>query len=59
VAESYPGGLIRDDGKDTLTAAHVPLAMAIMVLGVWVSLRARSRKRSASSMKPKMASDLR
>ena len=42
VAESYIGGLIRDDGKDTLTAVHVPLAMAIMAIGVWLSLRARS-----------------
>src|SRR5262245_34240958 len=43
VAESYIGGLIRDDGKDTLTAVHVPLAMAIMALAVWLPLRARSR----------------
>lgn len=36
--ESYLGGLIRDDGKDVLTAVHVPLAMAIMGLsGVLVS----------------------
>jgi hypothetical protein len=43
VAESYIGGLIRDDSKDTLTAVHVPLAMAIMSLAVWLPLRARSR----------------
>jgi hypothetical protein len=42
-AESYIGGLIRDDSKDVLTAVHVPLAMAIMALAVWLSLRARSR----------------
>jgi hypothetical protein len=42
--ESYLGGLIRDDGKDTLTAVHVPLAMAIMALSVWLPLRARSRR---------------
>lgn len=38
--ESYLGGLIRDDSKDTLTAVHVPLAMAIMALAVWLPLRA-------------------
>ena len=41
VAESYIGGLIRDQGKDTLTAVHVPLAMALMGLVVWLPLRAR------------------
>lgn len=40
--EAYIGGLIRDDSKDTLTAVHVPLAMAIMALVVWLPLRARS-----------------
>lgn len=30
VLESYIGGLIRDDSKDTLTAVHVPLGMLIM-----------------------------
>jgi hypothetical protein len=44
VLESYLGGLIRDDGKDTLTAVHVPLAMAIMALSVWLPLRARVRR---------------
>jgi len=37
--ESYLGGLIRDNGKDTLTAVHVPLALAIMALAVWLPLR--------------------
>ena len=41
VVESYIGGLIRDDSKDTLTAVHVPLAMAIMALVIWLPLRAR------------------
>ena len=45
VAESYIGGLIRDESKDTLTAVHVPLGMAIMALAVWLPLRARSRTR--------------
>jgi hypothetical protein len=44
VLESYLGGLIRDNGKDTLTAVHVPLAMAIMAVSVWLPLRARSRR---------------
>lgn len=41
VVESYIGGLIRDASKDTLTAVHVPLAMAIMAFAVWLPLRAR------------------
>ena len=41
VVESYIGGLIRDNGKDTLTAVHVPLAMAMMALVVWLPLRVR------------------
>ncbi len=43
MTESYLGGLIRDDSQDTLTAVHVPLAMAIMGLAVWLPLRARRR----------------
>jgi hypothetical protein len=39
VVESYIGGLIRDDGKDTLTAVHIPIAMAIMAVAAWLSLR--------------------
>jgi hypothetical protein len=39
--ESYLGGLIRDQGKDTLTAVHVPLALAIMALAVWLPVRSR------------------
>jgi hypothetical protein len=40
VVEAYLGGLIRDDGKDSLTAVHVPLALALMALAVWLPLRA-------------------
>lgn len=43
ILEAYIGGLIRDAGKDTLTAVHVPLAMALMALAVWLPLRARRR----------------
>jgi hypothetical protein len=39
--EAWIGGLIRDDGADALTAVHVPLAMAVMGLAVWLPLRAR------------------
>jgi len=42
-AESFVGGLIRDDSKDTLTAVHVPLAMVIVALAVWLPMRARRR----------------
>jgi uncharacterized membrane protein len=43
--ESWLGGAIRDDGQDTLTAVHVPLAMAITGLVVWLPFRARRRQR--------------
>lgn len=41
VLESYIGGLIVDASKDTLTAVHVPLAMLLMGLVVWLPMRAR------------------
>ena len=44
--EAWLGGAIRDDGQDTLTAVHVPLAMAIMALAVWLPFRARRRRLS-------------
>jgi hypothetical protein len=44
VLESYLGGLIRDQNKDTLTAVHVPLGMALMGLVVWLPLRAGRRQ---------------
>lgn len=40
VLEAYLGGLIRDASQDTLTAVHVPLAMALMALVVWLPMRA-------------------
>jgi hypothetical protein len=43
ILESYLGGLIRDNGKDSLTAVHIPLAMALMGLVVWLPLRSRRR----------------
>ena len=44
VLEAYIGGLIVDDSKDTLTAVHVPLGMAIMAAVVWLPLRARAAR---------------
>jgi len=41
ILEAYIGGLIRDDSEDVLTAVHVPIAMALMGLVVWLPLRAR------------------
>lgn len=43
--ESYLGGAIRDAGKDSLTAVHVPIAMLLMGLAVWLPVRARSAGR--------------
>lgn len=44
VVESWLGGEISDGGKSSLTAVHVPLAMALMALVTWLSFRsARSR----------------
>ena len=45
VVEAYIGGLIRDDSKDTLTAVHVPLGMAIMALVIWIPLQMRKISR--------------
>ncbi len=42
VLESYLGGLIRDNGKDSLTAVHVPLALLLTALVVILPLRARN-----------------
>jgi hypothetical protein len=41
LVDAYVGGLIRDSGKATLTAVHVPLAMAVMGLAVWLTVRGR------------------
>jgi len=43
ILEAYLGGLIRDDGKDTLTAVHVPLAMLLLGLVSWLSARSTRR----------------
>ncbi len=43
VLEAWIGGLIRDDGRDTLTAVHVPLAMLLLGLVSWLSARSARR----------------
>ena len=45
--EAYLGGAIRDDGRDVLTAVHVPLALVIMALVVWLPLRSRLSARAS------------
>ncbi len=45
IVEAYIGGRITDDGNDTLTAVHVPIAMAIMGLVIWLPLRAHGPAR--------------
>ncbi|MDQ1630516.1 MAG: hypothetical protein QOJ32_910 [Frankiaceae bacterium] len=51
ILESYLGGLIRDQGKTGLTAVHIPLAMALMGLVVYLPLRAaRGPRRPAGSV---------
>lgn len=52
ILESYLGGLIRDDSKDTLTAIHVPVAMALMGLSVWLPLRGITRHEHSRSSTP-------
>jgi hypothetical protein len=41
--EAYVGGLIVDDGRDALTPVHVPLALLIMGLAVWLPFRTAVR----------------
>ncbi|HEU4676365.1 MAG TPA: hypothetical protein VFS29_10275 [Motilibacteraceae bacterium] len=43
--EGWLGGEISDGGKSSLTAVHVPLAMALMALVTWLSFRS-ARQRS-------------
>jgi len=40
VLEAFIGGLIADDGKDSLTPLHIPLAMFLMAVAVWLPFRA-------------------
>ncbi|HET8603868.1 MAG TPA: hypothetical protein VFM09_08075 [Marmoricola sp.] len=47
VIEAWIGGQIRDDGVDSLTAVHIPVAMACMAMAVWLPLRARRGRATA------------
>jgi heme A synthase len=49
IVESYIGGLIGD--KPNATIIHLPLAMALMALAVWLPLRARVRVDQAQLQK--------
>jgi hypothetical protein len=42
LVEAYIGGAIRDSGKDSWTALHVPIAFLLTALVVWLPVRARS-----------------
>lgn len=51
--EAWLGGQIHDAGRDTLTAVHVPLAMALMALAVWLPLRvSRGPRRAGGADQP-------
>ncbi|MEO7060762.1 MAG: hypothetical protein ABI083_13665 [Lapillicoccus sp.] len=41
LAVAAVGGLIVDASGDTLTAVHVPLALLIMGIAIWIPVRAR------------------
>lgn len=49
VLEAYIGGLIKDEGKESLTPVHVPLALLIMGLVAWLFARSRRTPRTAPS----------
>jgi hypothetical protein len=44
--ESYIGGAIVDNGKDSWTAIHVPIAMALMGVATWLALKAAQLRRA-------------
>ena len=46
ILEAWIGGQIRDQSRDALTAVHIPLAMALMALVVWLPLRAARTPRT-------------
>ncbi|MGY1633464.1 hypothetical protein ACI784_17330 [Geodermatophilus sp. SYSU D01186] len=43
VVEAYVSGLLVDDGQDFLTPVHIPLALLVMGLAVWLPFRAAVR----------------
>ena len=52
VLEGWLGGAIHDDGKDTLTAVHVPLGLAIMAVATWLPTRTAMLKRHEVTFEP-------
>jgi heme A synthase len=40
ILEAYLGGLIVDDAKDSLTPLHIPLALLLMAMAVWLPIGA-------------------
>ncbi|MFC6715482.1 hypothetical protein [Branchiibius cervicis] len=46
-AEAHIGGRITDNGDDGLTAVHVPLALILMGLGIWLPVRSARLVRTA------------
>jgi 4-amino-4-deoxy-L-arabinose transferase-like glycosyltransferase len=47
VLEAFIGGLIVDDEMDSLTPLHVPLALLLMGMAVWLSFRAGRARQPA------------
>lgn len=47
VLVAWIGGLIRDDGLETLIPVHIPIAMACMALAVYLPVRAGRGRRAA------------
>ncbi|WP_158865799.1 hypothetical protein [Leifsonia sp. AG29] len=43
--EAHLGGMITDDGNDAMTAVHIPLAMALLALAVWLPVYALRGRR--------------
>jgi heme A synthase len=44
IVEAYLGGRITNDGNDLVTAVHIPLALVLMGLAVWLPFRARQAR---------------
>jgi hypothetical protein len=47
VLEAYLGGRISDEHSTASQVVHIPLALALMGLAVWLPLRASLRGRAA------------
>lgn len=53
--EGWLGGAIHDDGKDTLTAVHVPLGLAIMAIATSLPTRTAMLKRHEPDVRDERA----